>query len=369
MDDQEILLALSEARTAYLEAAANDDTEDTELRSKSQEVVDLEKRLQSYIKEQRAKKKEAKEPVQGSSDKELPPVELRNYLAAAIEGRSVAGAERELLEEVKLSSYDGIIPFEALLPRNIEHRADASTKVAAAAISSNQQSILSRVFNRTVGTFLGVAMPMVARGDATYPVLTGGNAAAVAAQGLAHDATKATFVGKEVKPTRISARYVLAVEDMARLEGLEDTLRNDLTMALGVALDNEIINGDGSGAHFTGIVKEFGNIADDDAEADYPDYQAAIAAGVDGKYASSMSDVRLAIGTATFSHALTKTQAARGENAYEYLTQVGGGIMVTAQLPGVASKNQLYIRTSMGSDAGVNPKHKCPLLSKAQLFA
>ena len=63
-------------------------------------------------------------------------MELRNYLAAAIEGRSVAGAERELLEEKKLSSYDGIVPFEALLPRNLEQRAAASTKVAAAAISS-----------------------------------------------------------------------------------------------------------------------------------------------------------------------------------------------------------------------------------------
>ena len=167
-------------------------------------------------------------------------MELRNYLAAAIEGRSVAGAERELLEEKKLSSYDGIVPFEALLPRNLEQRAAASTKVAAAAISSNQQSILSRVFNRTVGTFLGVAMPMVSRGDATYPVLTDGHKAAVAAQGAAHDATKATFIGKEVKPTRISARYVLAVEDMARLEGLEDTLRSDLNDVVGRRLSGSI---------------------------------------------------------------------------------------------------------------------------------
>ena len=122
-------------------------------------------------------------------------------------------------------------------------------------------------------------------------------------------------------------------------------------MALGVALDNEIINGDGSGAHFTGIIKEFGNVGDDDVEVDYADYQAALAGGVDGKYASSMSEVCMAIGTATFTHALTKSQAASGENAYEYLVRVGGGIMVTAQLPTVKSKNQLYIRTSMGSDA------------------
>ena len=94
-------------------------------------------------------------------------------------------------------------------------------------------------------------------------------------------------------------------------------------MALGVALDNEIINGDGSGAHFTGIIKEFGNVGDDDAEVDYADYQAALAGGVDGKYASSMSEVCMAIGTATFTHALTKSQAASGENAYEYLVRVG----------------------------------------------
>ena len=168
MDENEILLALSEARTAYLEAATREETEDTELRSLGAAVVEFEKKIQADLKEKQSKSKEAKEPVAGSSDKELPPVELRNYLAAAIEGRSVAGAEKELLEEVKLSSYDGIIPFEALLPRNIEDRADTSTKVASAAIASNQQGILARVFNRTVGTFLGVSMPMVGRGDATY---------------------------------------------------------------------------------------------------------------------------------------------------------------------------------------------------------
>ena len=102
--DEAIQLQLSEARTAYLEAAANDDIEDKELRSLGAAVVEFEKQLQTSIKEQQSKAKEAKEPVAGASDKELPPVELRNYLAAAVEGRSVAGAERELLEEKKLSS-------------------------------------------------------------------------------------------------------------------------------------------------------------------------------------------------------------------------------------------------------------------------
>ena len=64
-----------------------------------------------------------------------------------------------------------------------------------------------------------------------------------------------------------------------------------------------------------------------------------------------LSEVCMVIGTTTFGHALTKSQAASGENAYEYLVRVGGGVNVSAQLPAVAAKNQVYIRTAMGSDA------------------
>ena len=58
-----------------------------------------------------------------------------------------------------------------------------------------------------------------------------------------------------------------------------------------------------------------------------------------------LSEVRMVIGTTTFGHALTKSQAASGENAYEYLVRVGGGVNVSAQLPAVAAKNQVYIRS------------------------
>ena len=59
--DEAVQLQLSEARTAYLEAAANDDIEDKELRSLGAAVVEFEKQLQTSIKEQQSKAKEAKE--------------------------------------------------------------------------------------------------------------------------------------------------------------------------------------------------------------------------------------------------------------------------------------------------------------------
>ena len=349
-----LLLKLSQARSEYLKAVADDTINETELRSLNEAVFNLETELQTTLKDKLAKDKEADAPVETEQrNADVPNVELRNYIAAAVEGRQVSGAEKELLEERNLIGVDGIIPWEAIAPRETEQRADAETSVAAAALGSTQMNILPRIFNRTGASHLGVMMPMVSRGDAVYSVLTGGDAGAIKAQGVEHDAVAAVFTGQTIKPTRLTARYVIAVEDMARFNSLEDTLRADLRSALGVQLDNQIINGSGTAPNLKGLVKSLGTVKKADAEADYAGYKAVVSGGVDGKYAGMMSDVRVLIGQQTFNHAISKENAASGETGYEVMQRfTNNGVLVSAQLPAKdGDKNQRILRTTMGSDA------------------
>ena len=348
MDDiLKFQLELSEANVE-LRSAIADDKDEGSISKLSDKVQACERALQDCIKEVKAKANEVSEPVE-TKDTTGPDVSLRNFISASVEGRAVQGAEKELLDEKKLSNADGFIPWEAIASAPIEVRADASTTVAAAAVGANQNPVLARVFNKTAAMHLGVSMPMVAQGEQVYPVMTGGDAGAVKAVGVGHDAVKAVFAGTTIKPTRLTARYVIRLEDIARFNvGLEDVLRNDLSMALGTLLDSQVINGDGTGSNFTGILKklEHSKVKAAAKTSVHADYVALASGGVDGKYAGMLSDVRCAIPSDVFSHAVTVVNAGSGESSYEYLQRVSGGILVTAQLPALSG-----LRTSMGSDA------------------
>ena len=62
-------------------------------------------------------------------------------------------------------------------------------------VGTNQQTILARVFADTAAAFIGVTMPAVGIGEASYPVFGDGASAAWVAKGMAKDA-EATTIGE-----------------------------------------------------------------------------------------------------------------------------------------------------------------------------
>ena len=338
------LLKLQKQLSELREEFAKDSTTDERRKEIRGKMVDLEPKLRAELDKQETREST---PVVGLSDR----VELRNYLDAAVNNRQVSGAEAELNQERGLN-LDGYIPWDALL-ETVEERADAATDVAAAAIGDNQQSILARVFNQTSTQFLGIRMPSAAVGDALYPVLTAGVAGSPANEAVAVDSEAATFTGVSISPKRLSAAYLVSVEDMARLRGMEPALRSDLRQALGSLLDTQVLTGDGSGANFSGVLK---GLTDPDAATNaitYAAWAAEVAAGVDGKYANQLNQVKHVVGVKTFQKLASTFQANTSASALIFSHQFSGGVRASAAIAAPADNVQSGIRTVRGSDAVV----------------
>ena len=57
------------------------------------------------------------------------------------------------------------------------------------------------------------------------------------AAGTARDATAATFATVTAEPKRLTGRYLVRIEDMAKFAQLEQALRNDLRLAMTNSMD------------------------------------------------------------------------------------------------------------------------------------
>lgn len=288
-------------------------------------------------------------------------IELRAYLSAAVEGRDVDGAEREFNQALGVAGGSGVqVPWAALAPP-VEQRADTATNLSGDIESKNVEPILGRVFERSVAAWLGVTMPMAAVGMRTYPVFATGAAAEMASEGAAVDADAATFTVTNISPTRLSARYLFSIEDLATVEGLEAALRADLSMAMADQLDKQIITGDGTAPNLAGMFdvdSGLANPAAPTAETDVSGYIDLVTGQVDGVNAYETDDIRLLIGPATLKHAAKKFISGTDTSALAYMRMLSGGVRTSARVPAVkqvASKNHQELLTVRMNGAAVAP--------------
>ena len=256
--------------------------------------------------------------ILGSEPAEAPPelrdrISLGRYLSGIAEQRALDGAEGELRTELHLS--DQAIPIEALLP-TVEERADAvspqdsaGNALPSGTINLSTGPLLNRVFVRTDTAFLGVAMPTVSAGERRYPVMTEGTDAAMQARGGSPEAGAAKFTVVDANPHRLTGRYVLDLEGVAEMGGLlESTLRSDLRMVMGWQLDNQVLNGDGTGNNVSGIIASLDDTpwpalagsAKDPVQLTWENGRQLVYQNLDGKFARTESDIRLLIGDSTY---------------------------------------------------------------------
>lgn len=280
-------------------------------------------------------------------------IELRAYLQAAMDGSSLMGAEAEFNQALKVGDGAGAVqvPWEALLPpgwspgqeRRMERRQDVATVPAADMHTENMQPILGRIFQRTVAAFLGVTMPMASVGERRYPVMTGGTTASMQAAGGEVDASAASYTVTTIEPTRLTARYLFRVEDLAMVSGLEASLRGDLRDVMGDELDRQILTGNGTAPNLSGVFDDDSGLAapaEPGSEASVDDYIDVITGQVDGTNAYQTGDIRLLIGTNTLKHAAKKFITGTDTSALEYVRRLSGGYRVSARVPALAAKKQ-----------------------------
>ena len=314
-------------------------------------VEDREKLLNEYQESERRYRAELS--IEGlADDKPLHPerrelrakVSVTDYLKEAVSGHAVAGAAAELRQEtMKGADEPGLMPFEALLPLEPEVRADAATE-APATVTTTQQSILARVFARSATMYLGVDMASVSTGDADYPVLATGAAPEMKLAGAVKDAQQATFVVSTIAPTRLTARYLLRVEDLSRFSGMEEALRRDLRDSLSDAMDLQVLAGNGTAPNVAGFVGASPSLTapSDPGASDALTFTQVIKAGlsvVDGRYAHNLGESRLLVSPNAYKEAGVAFQTAGTSDvaASDYMIARSGGFRASANLPATAS--------------------------------
>lgn len=287
---------------------------------------------------------------------------LSRYLASAATGSPVDGAEAELREAYGIEDASGV-PWAAIAPRqlsDVETRADAVTP-APSTLPRSQDAILARVFPSTGAAFLGVGMPRVPVGEASFPVLTSGQTAKTLAKGGTVESVAGTFSVLNLSPKRITARFSFAVEDAAVLRGMESALREDLSASLASAIDKAILTGDGTAPNVSGFFdSSSGSLtvpSNPSAVASYENYLASIGDQIDGQYANGAGAVRVLIGAQTAGHMVRTLQSGSGMTAWESVSRLAGGLRVSGSVPAMdgTSKVQHAIAKRGTARAAVAP--------------
>ena len=330
---RELLARQSRERQRMAELAGSDELTDetrAELDNLEKGTPDLERQLRAARQVAEGEGAEQRAAPEGDAeDRERAElrakVKLGGYVAAAIEQRSADGAEAEFNAAVGIAGNR--FPLELLAPP-VETRATTDTDTATA-----PRRWLDRLFAGTASQALGITMESVPAGVTSFPVTTAG--ASAAQRGRSEAAADAAWtVGvTELKPTRNATRLVFAIEDAARIPGLESALTRDLRMALTEGVDRAIFLGDAganeNSADITGLQTAAGLTEKTITQANKvkgSNVLQAFAELIDGKAAMTPADLRavFSVGANTlWSHQLANTWASVDTTIAEFLRRFG----------------------------------------------
>ena len=262
---------------------------------------------------------------------------LGNAIRAVIDGKPLTGAESELRSAFSLSG-DHEIPHELFEPRE----ARAATDAPATGTQVNEQPVQPFIYKEGVAGFLGIDMPQVGGGTASHPVLTTGTPAGMKEKGAAADETEAAFTISTSTPKRVTGSFRVRVEDMALFPQLEDSLRRDIPQSLANAVEEQILNGDGSAPNITGLLQRLTD-PDEAMEKNTPGtYVSTIAGSLDGIHGYTLGDLRTLAGKATYQAMASGYFESTAVSVASYLDTYTGGVRMSDRIP-VASNAQVGI--------------------------
>ena len=376
---QKLELRRSEVRSrlAAISCLAGDhysDTVQTEEKTLQKEFGELETRYRSAViaeGEQESTKLDQTDTKGRKLRSLVEKASLVNFLSeSASQNELRSGSpEAELRSELLgKNAQPGHVPLAVLAPSAMEDRkretraTDTATNVAATvAIPNRQNQIIRRVFSQSASQFLGIRMPSVGIGETSFPYLSAGVAPGMKAKGARADAEAATFTAESVGPTRLAARYLLRVEDLHRLAGMEAALRSDMRGALSEAMDAQTLTGDGVGANVTGLLSELPAApAAGAGEFSWQEAVAVIADQVDGKYAADPSMVKMLCASDLYSKMAIRLVAASSSGssvsaASRYIQEISGGLRVSANMPDADSDISTVLLSRMGAVGAFAP--------------
>ena len=233
---------------------------------------------------------------------------VTNFVLAAVRGKAPTGAEAEI--QAAEGVIDGGIPLAMWEPtaeqRAAEHRVIADPP---GTVGVNMAPLVPAIFSSSIAPRLGIQMPRVASGTyATATISTSQTAAALAKSGAAAGVAGAFTVGTAT-PKRVSARLELTLEDVLAVgvDGYESSLRENIALRISDELDDQMVNGDGTAPNLAGM---FSRLDDPTGTApatiaDFDDFVALFASGIDGLWASTVKDIGVVVNSESYRLAVT----------------------------------------------------------------
>ena len=212
------------------------------------------------------------------------------YLHAALTGAPITGPEAEFQSACGVPG----IPIDLFeQDRPVEVRADAPSGVPATGAGATLAPIQPYVFAESIAPMLGIEMPSVGSGAYSEMTISTALTAAAKAKGVAQESTAAVLSATVAKPRSIRARLTMNLEDIAEIgvANFESALRQNAGAALSDALDNEIINGDGSAPSVDGLIHQQTDPTNPTALVLFDTFLKSFSDQVDGLWASRMKDV------------------------------------------------------------------------------
>ena len=157
------------------------------------------------------------------------------------------------------------------------------------------------------------------------------------------------------QPRRISGAFKFTVEDAARLSGMEEALRANISAVLSDELDKQAINGSGTGdGTLNGLLNILTDPAAPAANAEtFARYVSAAASHVDGLFAVELAGVRQLVGVQTYGHMAGTFRANEDATMAEaWLMQRTGGVRTSRRIAAPASniQNAIIRRSNPAGD-------------------
>ena len=215
-------------------------------------------------------------------------VSLSKMLADCIEGRRYPSGSAEEEYRQMTGAMEREIPLDAF-----ETRADTATN-SPSVIGINMQNYVPNIFSRSLANDLMISMPQAESGQFSIPRLNKNLKASMKAKSGVQESSAATFSVISSKPKRLTGRLSITLEDLAESgQFFESALRQNLQSVMSDALDDQILNGNGTAPNLNGLFKQLTVSTDPAAEVNFGTLVSSLAKEVDGKFASKIRDLKL----------------------------------------------------------------------------
>ena len=286
-------------------------------------------------------------------------VSLSDYIGAAVAHGDAGQVGGEAREYSAAEGCPGMVPITMLGP-TAEHRAadhaeavehrNVTPAPADTDVPSMHAPIVPALFDRSVADYLGIEIPTVGTGIASYPVLGTSLTGGMVAEDTAGLQSAGAFTVTDADPRRLSGSFLIRKEDIVKLPNLEPSLRRNLSMVLSDEADKQFVNGDNTAPNLNGLLAQLTNPAAPAASAETFDrYLTALVSHIDGLFAMDEMGVRALVGPQTYRHMAASLRAgnAADQTFSQYWRSSGAGIRATRRIAAPASNiQQAIIRRS-----------------------